>query len=106
MSAICHPAFPDCATLIRATKSHSAVAPVSDCATGVFEATSTGVSDMPSPDCAALIRATKSHNSVAPVSDSATGDFEAARTGVSDMPPGLPGLRYAHPGYQIAQRCS
>ncbi|WP_226473834.1 hypothetical protein, partial [Klebsiella aerogenes] len=60
----------------------------------------------PFPDCATLIRATKSHNSVAPVSDSATGDFEAACAGVSDMPPGLPGLRYAHPGYQIAQLCS
>ncbi|EUM05347.1 hypothetical protein P817_00336, partial [Klebsiella aerogenes UCI 15] len=70
---------PDCATLIRATKSHNSVAPVSDSATGDFEATSTGVSDTPPglPDCATLIRATKSHNSVAPVSDSATGDFEA-----------------------------
>ncbi|EIW9480106.1 hypothetical protein FYL58_22525 [Klebsiella aerogenes] len=67
VSAICHPAFPDCATLIRATKSHSAVAPVSD---------------------------------------SATGDFEATSTGVSDTPLALPGLRCAHPGYQIAQLCS
>ncbi|EPL2248842.1 hypothetical protein WJC50_001600, partial [Klebsiella aerogenes] len=55
------PAFPDCAALIRATKSHSAVAPVSDSATGDFEAASTGVSDTPPafPDCATLIRATK-----------------------------------------------
>ncbi|MCJ5171890.1 hypothetical protein, partial [Klebsiella quasipneumoniae] len=55
--------------LIRATKSHSAVAPVSDSATGEF------------PGCGALrlIRATKSHSAVAPVSDSATGDVEAIR---------------------------
>ncbi|MBZ5782548.1 hypothetical protein, partial [Klebsiella aerogenes] len=50
--------------------------------------------------------ATKPHTVVAPVSDSATGDFEAASTGASDTPLALPGLRYAHPGYQTAHRCS
>ncbi|AVF01852.1 hypothetical protein D4N00_02650 [Klebsiella aerogenes] len=51
--------------LIRASKSSSAVAPVSASATGDF------------PRRRRLVRATKSHNTVAPVSASATGDVEA-----------------------------
>ncbi|MDK7209294.1 hypothetical protein QP471_25295, partial [Klebsiella quasivariicola] len=53
--------------LVRATKSHSAVAPVSVSATG----------DFPGGGALRLVRATKSHNAVAPVSASAIGDVEA-----------------------------
>ena len=53
--------------LVRATKSRSAVAPVSASATG----------DFPGGGALRLIRATKSRSAVAPVSASATGDVEA-----------------------------
>ncbi|SXD82384.1 Uncharacterised protein [Klebsiella variicola] len=53
--------------LVRATKSHSAVAPVSTSATG----------DFPGGGALRLVLATKLHSAVAPVSASATGDIEA-----------------------------